>query len=86
VAADRNRICAPNCYAVVIVSSRLGSPTSTLELVARAGLGAGTGCHEDNLTFLAEVIGRHGWLGSDLVGVDGASASWLMVQPSPLEY
>lgn len=41
---------------------------------------------EDNLAFLIEVIGRHGWLGSDLVGSDGASACWLMVQHAPLEH
>lgn len=41
---------------------------------------------EDNLAFLAEVIGRHGWLGRNLVGSDGASACWLMVQHAPLEY
>lgn len=41
---------------------------------------------EDNLVFLVEVIGRHGWLGSDLVEVDGASACWLIVQHSPMEY
>jgi hypothetical protein len=35
---------------------------------------------EDNLAFLTEVIARHGWLGSALVGEDGASACWLMVQ------
>jgi hypothetical protein len=40
---------------------------------------------EDNLAFLIEMIGRHGWLGSDLVGTDGASACWLMVQHAPLE-
>jgi hypothetical protein len=25
-----------------------------------------------------DLIGRHGWLGSDLVGMEGASARWLM--------
>lgn len=41
---------------------------------------------EENLAFLVEMIGRYGWLGSDLVGPDGASACWLMVQHAPLEY
>lgn len=41
---------------------------------------------EDNLAFLIDMIGRHGWLGSDLVGVDGAHACWLMVQHAPIEY
>jgi len=41
---------------------------------------------EDNLAFLVDVIGRYGWLGSDLVDVDGASACWLMVQHAPREY
>ena len=41
---------------------------------------------EDNLAFLIEVIEQHGWLGSDLVGADGASACWLMVQHAPLEH
>ncbi|MGH3793664.1 MAG: hypothetical protein ACRDSP_02125 [Pseudonocardiaceae bacterium] len=39
---------------------------------------------EDNLTFLVAVIGRHGWLGSDMVGADGASACWLIVQHAPV--
>jgi len=34
----------------------------------------------DNRAFLAPVIDRHGWLGSDLVGEDGAHACWLLVQ------
>lgn len=41
---------------------------------------------EDNLAFLVEVIGGHGWLGSNLVGPDGASACWLMVQHAPSEH
>jgi len=41
---------------------------------------------KDNLAFLIEVIERHGWLGSDLVGEDGASACWLIVQHAPSEY
>lgn len=41
---------------------------------------------QDNLAFLIDVIGRHGWLGSDLVGPDGASACWLMVQHAPLDH
>ncbi len=41
---------------------------------------------QDNLAFLIDVIGRHGWLASNLVGPDGASACWLMVQHAPLEY
>lgn len=38
---------------------------------------------EDNLVFLKAAIARHGWLGSDLVGDDGASACWLMTQHAP---
>lgn len=34
----------------------------------------------DNVAFLAPLLERHGWLGSDLVGVDGAHACWLLVQ------
>ncbi len=41
---------------------------------------------DDNLVFLVDMIGKHGWLGSHLVGVDGAHACWLMVQHAPLEY
>jgi hypothetical protein len=29
----------------------------------------------DNLAFLAPLLDEHGWLGSDLVGVDGAGAA-----------
>lgn len=39
----------------------------------------------DNLAFLEPHIARHGWLGSDLVGGDGAQACWLMVQHAPPE-
>lgn len=38
---------------------------------------------EENLAFLVPVIERHGWLGSDLVEVDGAHACWLLVQHAP---
>lgn len=34
---------------------------------------------------LAEIIDEHGWPGSDLVGVDGASAAWLIAQHSDLD-
>lgn len=37
----------------------------------------------DNLDFLAPLLDRHGWLGSDLVDVDGAHACWLLVQHAP---
>ena len=40
----------------------------------------------ENLPFLIEQITRHGWLGSDLVGVDGAHACWLMSQHAPSVY
>ncbi len=36
-----------------------------------------------NLAFLAPLLEEQGWLGSDLVGVDGANACWLLVQHSP---
>jgi len=39
----------------------------------------------DNLAFLAPLLDEHGWLGSDLVGEDGASACWLLVQHAPPE-
>lgn len=39
----------------------------------------------DNLAFLAPLIERHAWLGSDLVGVDGAHACWLLVQHAPAD-
>jgi hypothetical protein len=38
---------------------------------------------EDNLAFLEPLISAKGWPGSDLVGVDGAHACWLLVQHSP---
>ena len=40
---------------------------------------------EDNLVFLAPLIEQRGWLGADLVGVDGAHACWLLVQHAPPE-
>lgn len=40
----------------------------------------------DNLGFLITTIGQHGWLGSDLVGEDGAHAAWLLVQHAPPAY
>jgi hypothetical protein len=33
-------------------------------------------------TRLREIIGRHGWPGKSLVGMDGAQAAWLLVQHS----
>jgi len=36
-----------------------------------------------NLAFLEPLIEAHGWLGSDLVGEDGAHAGWLLVQQAP---
>lgn len=41
---------------------------------------------DDNLAFLIEVVGRHGWRGSDQVGIDGARACWLLVQHAPQEH
>jgi hypothetical protein len=38
---------------------------------------------EDNLAFLKPLIDAKGWLGSDLVGEDGAHACWLLVQHAP---
>lgn len=38
---------------------------------------------DDNLAFLTPLIDTHGWLGSDLVGADGAHACWLLVQHAP---
>jgi hypothetical protein len=38
---------------------------------------------EDNLAFLEPLIDTKGWLGSDLVGEDGAHACWLLVQHAP---
>ncbi len=40
----------------------------------------------DNLGFLVAAIGQYGWLGSDLVGRDGAHACWLLVQHAPPDY
>lgn len=40
----------------------------------------------DNLAFLIDALGEYGWLGSDLVGADGAHACWLLVQHAPAEY
>jgi hypothetical protein len=40
----------------------------------------------DNLAFLEPLIDQHGWLGSDLVGEDGAHACWLLVQHTPAEH
>jgi hypothetical protein len=37
----------------------------------------------DNLAFLEPLINAKGWLGSDLVGEDGAHACWLLVQHAP---
>jgi hypothetical protein len=37
----------------------------------------------DNLAFLEPLINMKGWLGSDLVGEDGAHACWLLVQHAP---
>lgn len=39
----------------------------------------------DNLAFLAPLLEQRGWLGSDLVGEDGANACWLLVQHCPSE-
>ncbi len=40
----------------------------------------------DNLGFLVAAIGQYGWLGSDLVGWDGARACWLLTQHAPPDY
>jgi hypothetical protein len=37
----------------------------------------------DNLAFLTTHLTRHGWLGSNLVGEQGAHACWLLVQHAP---
>ncbi len=37
----------------------------------------------DNLAFLTPLLEQYGWLGSDLVGDEGANACWLLVQHSP---
>ncbi len=39
-----------------------------------------TAVDEDNTKWMKEVIEKHGWPGKTLVGDDGASAAWLMVQ------
>ncbi|HEY4003645.1 MAG TPA: DUF6624 domain-containing protein [Pseudonocardia sp.] len=39
----------------------------------------------DNLAFLTPHLSRHGWLGADLVGKDGAHACWLLVFHAPAE-
>lgn len=39
----------------------------------------------DNERWIRDVIARHGWPGSSLVGTDGAQAAWLLVQHAPLD-
>jgi hypothetical protein len=39
-----------------------------------------TAVDEGNTKWMKEVIEKHGWPGKSLVGDDGASAAWLMVQ------
>lgn len=41
---------------------------------------AATNGDADRAARLAEIIDAHGWLSSDLVGEDGASAAWLIAQ------
>jgi hypothetical protein len=40
----------------------------------------------DNLAFIEPLIDEHGWLGSDVVGEDGAHACWLLVQHAPEQH
>lgn len=62
-------------------------PTSTLGTAARTPTGHPVqAVDEDNLGFLIEALGEHGWLDSDLVGADGAHACWLLVQHAPAQY
>ena len=41
---------------------------------------------EANLEVLVPLLARHGWLGSHLVGADGAHACWQLVQHAPPHY
>jgi hypothetical protein len=41
---------------------------------------------EANLEVLVPLLARHGWLGSHLVGADGAHACWQLVQHAPPQY
>jgi hypothetical protein len=44
-----------------------------------------TAIDQANTKWMKEVIEKHGWPGKSLVGDDGASAAWLMVQHADLD-
>ncbi|MFE2961065.1 DUF6624 domain-containing protein [Nocardia tengchongensis] len=61
------------------VRRNLSHPASEIEIEAMRIVDA------DNISWLRGVIAKYGWPGTDQVGVDGASAAWLIVQHAPLD-